>query len=77
MHSAEPPVCSKCGDNSQVVRMYHGGRKVWACRVHYKITSTKRKEATLKQRILHRLPEAESFELREVLVNRRHRRGMR
>lgn len=74
MHSADAPVCSKCGNNTMVVRLWHGGRKMWACSVHYKITSTKAKEATLLQRVLHKIPEPDSFELREVLPNRAMRR---
>lgn len=72
--SAETPACSKCGNNAHVVRIWHGGVKMWACSVHYKIQSTKRKDASLAQRIMHRLPEADSFELREILPNRQMRR---
>lgn len=72
--SAAAPLCSECGTNEHVVRIWHGQHKVWACSVHFKIKSTRRKEATLKQRLLHRLPDADEFELREVLPNRRMRR---
>lgn len=74
MHSATKPECPACGSDEHVVRLYHGGKKMWACSVHYKITSTKRKEPTLRQRLLHRLPEPDTFELREVLPNRAMRR---
>lgn len=73
-YSAEAPVCSKCGHSENVVRLWHGGRKMWACSIHYKITSTRKKEATLKQRILHQIPEPDTFSLREVLPNRAMRR---
>lgn len=74
MHSAEKPVCEKCGTSDHVVRLWHAGRKMWACSVHYKIQSTKKKEATLIQRVTHHLPEADTFELRDVLPNRAMRR---
>ena len=73
-HSASPPACSKCGGSQNVVRLWHGGQKMWVCRKHYKITSTKTKEATLAQRLLHRLPQPDEFELAEVLPNRTYRR---
>lgn len=72
--SAAKPTCPKCGSDEHVVRIWHGGVKMWACSVHYKITSTKTKEATLLQRVTHRLPKPDEFELREVLPNRRMRR---
>lgn len=74
LHSAEVPTCPKCESSENVVRIWHGGQKMWACSVHYKITSTKKKEATLLQRVTHRLPQADQFELREVLPNRQYRR---
>lgn len=73
-HSATAPVCTKCGHNERVVRMWHGSHKVWVCLDHYPVTSTKRQEPTLAQRVLHRLPEAETFRLDEILPNRAARR---
>lgn len=74
IHSATRPVCPKCGTNEHVIRMWHGDRKVWICDVHYRVTSTKRQEATLAQRILHKLPEPETHSVSEILVNRAMRR---
>lgn len=54
--------------------MWIGHRKVWICDVHYRVTSTKKKEATLKQRVLHRLPEADTMSVSEILPNRAARR---
>lgn len=74
VQSATPPTCTKCGHNKRVVRLWHGGVKMWVCRTHFKITSTKRKEATLKDRLLHRLPEPDTYDLDAVLPNRAARR---
>lgn len=68
------PACPRCGHNENVVRMWHGSVKMWVCREHFKITSTKTKDATLKQRLLHRLPKPDTYDLQEVLPNRAARR---
>lgn len=77
LHSATRPVCEQCGTNDHVRRLWHGGRKVWFCNVHYRVTSTKRQEATLMQRLMHKLPEPETMSVSDVFPNRRARRGRR
>jgi hypothetical protein len=74
MQSGAAPACTKCGHNKRVVRLWHGKVKVWVCLDHYKVTSTRRRPATIKQRVLHKLPEAETMALNEVLPNRAARR---
>jgi hypothetical protein len=73
-HSAEAPICAKCGTNEHVIRLWHGGHKAWVCDIHYRVTSTKKQEATMIQRVLHRLPEPETFSVSEILPNRAARR---
>lgn len=68
------PVCPRCGTNENVRRMWTGGKKHWYCDACFKVTSTKRQEPTLKQRIFHRLPEPETMRLSEVFTNRAQRR---
>lgn len=77
LHSATAPVCEACGDNKHVRRLWHAGQKMWFCDVHYRVTSTKRQEATLMQRVLHKLPEPETVSVSEIFPNRRARRGRR
>jgi len=73
-HSARKPDCTKCGHHDHVVRMWHGRIKMWVCTKHYPITSTKAKEATMMQRLFHKLPEPETVELTDILPNRKARR---
>jgi len=54
--------------------MWHGRIKMWVCTKHYPITSTKAKEATMMQRLFHKLPEPETVELTDILPNRKARR---
>lgn len=68
------PSCPHCGTSEHVVRFWHGRTKLWACRKHFKVTSTKRKEASLAQRIMHKLPEPDTIPLGEILPNRAARR---
>lgn len=71
------PICPSCKKSDMVRRAWHGRVKVWYCDRCFKVTSTKKKEATLKQRLLHRLPEPDTFALSEILPNRRARRRQR
>lgn len=73
-HSAARPVCPKCKSDEHVVRIWHGRMKMWVCSKCFEVKSTKRKEATLLQRVLHRLPDADTVELRELMPNRKMRR---
>lgn len=73
-HGGETPTCDKCGNNDHVVRMWHGKIKMWVCTKHYPITSSKTVPQTLKQRIMHKAPEVETYELTDILPNRRARR---
>lgn len=73
-HGGSQPTCPKCDSAEHVVRMWHGKIKFWVCGQCYKVSSTTKQEATLKQRILHRLPEPEQAALTEVLPNRAARR---
>jgi hypothetical protein len=54
--------------------MWTGGVKVWYCDLCYKVASTKKQEATLKQRLLHRIPDPETFRVSEIFPNRKERR---
>ncbi len=72
--SALKPVCDKCDSADNVVRMWHGPVKFWVCSQCYKIGDPTKKEATLRQRIFHKLPEPEEKSLTEVLPNRAARR---
>lgn len=74
MQSAIKPECPKCKSSDHVVRFWHGKQKMWACSECFKVTSNKKKEATLKQRIMHKIPEADTSSLGEVLLNRKARR---
>ena len=57
--------------------MWVGTRKMWYCDIHFEVTSTEKKEATLMQRLLHRLPEPEKMRYSEVFPNRAARRSQR
>lgn len=60
-----------------VRRMWVGRIKHWYCDRCFQVTSTKRKEATLMQRVFHRLPEPDTMSYSEVFPNRRARRAQR
>ncbi len=72
--SALKPVCEKCDSAENVVRLWHGPIKVWVCSQCFKVGDPNKKEATLRQRIFHKLPESEDKTLAEVLPNRAARR---
>jgi ribosomal protein L37AE/L43A len=74
MHSSAKPECPKCNSDDHVVRIWHGGKKMWVCSKCYKVTSTKTMPASLVQRVFHRIPAADTFELNDLLPNRRYRR---
>jgi hypothetical protein len=57
--------------------MWRGRQKMWYCDKCFKVTSTKKKEATLMQRLRHKLPEPDTFQYSEVFPNRRARRAQR
>jgi hypothetical protein len=71
------PICPSCEKNDMVRRMWRGREKHWYCDRCFKVTSTKKKEATLKQRLLHRLPEPDTFAYSEIFPNRRARRAQK
>lgn len=73
-HGGERPTCPKCNSSEHVIRMWHGKVKYWVCGQCYKVTSTRTQPASLKQRILHKLPEPETMAVAEVLPNRAARR---
>jgi hypothetical protein len=72
--SAVPPKCEKCDSSEHVVRFYTGGEKMWVCAEHFKITSTKMKEVTWKDRLLHKMPEPDLIDFKELFPNRAARR---
>lgn len=74
IHSAAKPVCPECNENDRVMRLWHGGRKFWICDRCYSVTSTKKKEATLVERLMHKLPEPDTVPVSGLLVNRAARR---
>lgn len=71
------PACPHCNSTEHVRRMWVGGKKMWYCDRCFKVTTTTKKEATLKQRLLHRLPEADTVQYSEVFPNRAARRRQR
>lgn len=73
-HGGSTPICTKCGTNEHVVRMWHGPIKMWVCNVHFKVGSTETKQQSLKDRVLHRAPENVEYKLSDVLPNRAARR---
>lgn len=71
------PVCPKCGKNDEVRRMWVGRRKHWYCDRCFEVTTTTKKDATLVQRVLHKLPDADTVTYSEVFTNRAMRRRQR
>lgn len=57
--------------------MWRGKAKMWYCDACYEVTSTKKKEASLMDRLLHKMPEPDTMRLSEVFPNRAARRRMR
>lgn len=71
------PACPECGNSDHVRRMWVGKKKMWYCDLHFLVTSTKKKEASLWQRITHRLPEPDTMRYSEIFPNRAARRSRR
>lgn len=71
------PACPQCGNNEHVRRMWVGGKKMWYCDVHFAVTSTAKKDASLWQRLTHKLPEADAMQYSEIFPNRAYRRRQR
>ena len=71
------PICPSCEKNDMVRRMWRGKQKMWYCDLHFLVTSTKKKEASLWQRITHRLPEPDTMRYSEIFPNRAARRSRR
>ena len=71
------PTCPHCEKSDKVRRMWQGRRKMWYCDRCFQVTTTTKKEATLAQRLLHRLPEADTVSYSEVFQNRAMRRRQR
>lgn len=71
------PACPECGHAKHVRRMWVGNKKMWYCDVHFLVTSTQKKEATLWQRLRHKLPEPDTMRYSEIFPNRAYRRRQR
>ena len=71
------PACPHCHSSEHVRRMWVGRKKMWYCDACFKVTTTTKKEASLKQRLLHRLPEAATVRYSEVFPTRAARRRRR
>lgn len=71
------PICPKCEKNDMVRRMWIGRLKHWYCDRCFQVTTTTKKDATLMQRVLRKLPEADTVAYSDVFKNRAMRRRQR
>jgi hypothetical protein len=69
------PACARCGNSENVIRLWHNGGKVWACKLHFRLTTSEAEEQTLKDRVLRRPVKAKTVAITDVLPNRKARRA--
>ena len=57
--------------------MWVESEKMWYCDKHFEVTSTAKKEASLIERLMHKLPEPDTMRYSELFPNRAARRRQR